>query len=123
MKINIPIEQILAKRGLAGNKPAQLYLASTVARLCDPYVPMQTGRLKAAQIASDGSTITYNQPYAHYQYNGQAMAGRAPKHYTGKPLNHHGDPMRGPQWDKRMMADRRDDVVQAVAKITGGEPK
>ena len=51
------------------------------------------------------------------------MAGRAPKHYTGKPLTYHGAPMRGREWDKRMLADRRDDLVQSVAGYVGGKPK
>lgn len=123
MKITVDINtaKILKERGLGGDHKAQKYLASEVKRLCDPYVPMRQGLLKnLAVIASDGSTLTYTQPYAHYQYYGEAMAGRAPKKYTGNSLTYNGAPMRGPQWDKRMMADRGTELVGNLEKFIGG---
>lgn len=107
VKIDIPTAKILKSRGLGSDTGARKYLASEVKRLCDPYVPMQQGALKnIVTIAADGSQLIYTQPYAHYQYYGKVMAGRAPKHYTGDDLTYHGAPMRGPQWDKRMIADK-----------------
>lgn len=111
VKVDINTAKIMRQRGMGGDHGAQRFLASEVRRLCDPYVPMQQGMLKNQNIiAQDGSSITYTQPYAHYQYYGQAMAGRAPKKYTGNELNYHGAPMRGKEWDKRMMADKREEV-------------
>ena len=123
MRITVDINtaKIMRARGLGGDHRAQVFLASEVKRLCDPYVPMQQGNLKnLAVVASDGSTLTYTQPYAHYQYKGEVMAGRAPKQYTGAKLTYHGGPMRGPQWDKRMMADKRDELVKNVENFVGG---
>lgn len=121
IKIDINTAQIMKSRGLGGDHRAQVFLASEVKRLSDPYVPMQQGLLKnQAVVASDGSTLTYTQPYAHYQYYGEAMAGRAPKHYTGKPLTYHGGPMRGPQWEKRMLADKGDELVNNLKTYIGG---
>lgn len=120
MKITVDINtaRILRERGLGVDNRAQVYLASEVKRLCDPYVPMQSGSLKnRAVIASDGSTITYNAPYAHYQYYGKVMAGRAPKKYTGKDLSYSGAPMRGAQWDKRMLADKSKELVSNLEKF------
>ena len=115
VKIDINTNKILKVRGLGGSKEAQKYLASEVKRLCDPYVPKQQGNLKNnATIAGDGSQLVYNQPYAHYQYYGQVMAGRAPKHYTGESLSYHGAPMRGAQWEKRMLADKSKDLERSV---------
>lgn len=117
MKITFDVNtaQILKKRGLGGDNRARIYLASEVKRLCDPYVPMQRGILKnTAVTAADGSSITYIQPYAHYQYYGEAMAGRAPKKYSGKPLHYNGGPMRGPRWDKRMLADKKKDLEKSM---------
>ena len=111
VKVDIDTAKIMRRRGLGGDNRAQKFLASEVARLCDPYVPMQQGMLKNQHtIAKDGSSIVYTQPYAHYQYYGQAMAGRAPKHYTGNELDYHGAPMRGARWDQRMMADKKNDL-------------
>ena len=106
---------ILSRCGI-GNNGLRKYLASRVKMRNDPYVPMQSETLKnQAQIASDGSMLIYSQPYAHYQYHGMVMAGRAPKHYTGKPLTYHGAPMRGPEWDKRMLADHVHDLEKDCA--------
>lgn len=106
---------ILSRCGI-GNNGLRKYLASRVKTRNDPYVPMQYETLKnQAQIASDGSILIYSQPYAHYQYHGMVMAGRAPKHYTGKPLTYHGAPMRGPNWEKRMLADHVHDLEKDCA--------
>lgn len=115
VKVDINTAKILKARGLGSDTGARKYLASEVKRFCDPYVPMQQGFLKNnATIAGDGSYIIYTQPYAHYQYYGEVMAGRAPKHYTGEKLTYHGAPMRGKQWDKRMLADKSKDLEKSI---------
>lgn len=137
-RVDIDPAKIMKKRGMGSSRDAQCFLASTVQRFCDPYVPMAQGTLKnTSQVLSDGSGVLYPQPYAHYQYEGKVMgpnvplteggqvvgffSPRAPKHYTGGGLQYHGAPTRGPYWDKRMMADRRTDVVDAFAGYVGGE--
>jgi len=129
VKVNINSAAILSSRGLGGSTAARKYLASTVARLCDPYVPMSAGsgaHMKdQKEIDESGGAVElrYPGPYAHYQHKGEVMAGRAPKRYTGRAINYHGGPMRGKEWDKRMMADRGDEVVDDLAKFVGGERK
>lgn len=131
MKLTVSISPaaILRKRGLGDSTKAKKYLAATVARLCDPYVPMSDGsgvHLKnMREINESGGDVElrYPGPYAHYQYRGEVMAGRAPKHYTGRPIQYSDAPMRGKEWDKRMMADRGDEVVDALAKYVGGRRK
>ena len=114
VKNYIDTNKLMKKLGLGSDNSVQRYMCSEVARLCDPYVPMQQGVLKnTTSMASDGSELIYTQPYAHYQYYGEVMAGRAPKHYTGDPLNYHGS-MRGKEWDKRMMADKSDDLKRSI---------
>ena len=114
---------ILDRKGLGPDSKLLKYLAARVKLHCDPYVPKRSGILKnTAQVSADGSELVYNQPYAHYQYHGMAMAGRAPKHYTGKALQYHGAPMRGAQSEKRMLADHVHDLEQEVAAyINGGK--
>lgn len=115
IKVDLPKAEILKRMGLGGTNKAQKYLASQVKRLCDPYVPMQQGTLKNnVTIAGDGSHIVYTQPYAHYQYYGEVMAGRAPKKYTGKKIDYHGAPMRGKQWVNRMLADKSKELEQSM---------
>lgn len=113
--VNINASKILKSRGLGSSTKVQQYLASEVRRLSDPYVPMQQGDLKNRNtIASDGSQIVYTQPYAHYQYYGEVMAGRAPKSYTGKKLTYNGAPMRGARWTERMIADKKHELEKNV---------
>lgn len=120
VKVDINTAKILRQRGMGGDNRLRVYLASEVKRLSDPYVPMQQGLLKnTAVIAGDGSSITYVQPYAHYQYYGEAMGGRAPKKYTGKPLDYHGGPTRGKQWEKRMLADKSGELENNVKAYIG----
>jgi len=136
IKTDILPSVILRSRGLGDSTAAQKHLALTVRQLCDPYVPMQQGTLKnTAQVSEDGSKLVYQGPCAHYQYYGEVMgpnftdgkgrfwSGKAPKQYTGRKLEYHGAPMRGPEWDKRMMADRGDEVTDAVAEFVGGKRK
>ena len=87
----------------------------------------------AYTIAPDGSSITYRGPYAHFQYVGEVMVGTRSgspwaksgetKVGAGRALSYNGAPMRGRDWDKRMMADRGDEVVKAVASYVGGKAK
>ena len=122
VEVDIDTAKILRQRGLGGDNGAQIFLASEVKRLSDPYVPMQSGTLKnTAVIAADGSSLTYIQPYAHYQYAGQVLVGRAPKVPNGAALTYSGGGMRGPQWDKRMVADKGDELARNLAKFVGGE--
>lgn len=124
---HIEVGAILKSRGLGNSDAARRYLATKVARLSRPYVPMSAGagaHMKdQAQILEGGKGILYNTPYAHYQYYGEVMAGRAPKQYTGRPIDYHGAPLRGKQWDKRMMADQGDEVIDSLAKYVGGKRK
>lgn len=125
--VNITPSKILAKHGLGSDNKARKYLATSVAKYCNPYVPMSAGagaHLKnQKQIAPDGSKVTYPGPYAHYVYVGLAMVGRAPKSYSGRALNYHGAPMRGKEWDKRMLADRGGDLKRDFAAYVGGRAK
>lgn len=115
-KTNINYAKILKKRGLGSDNRARIFLANEVARLSDPYVPMRSSALKNTRvIAPDGRQIRYIQPYAKIQYRGMTA--------SGKPFRYNGAPMRGREWDKRMMADHGKDVERSMAKFVGGKPK
>lgn len=105
------ISKILSRRGLQDNGPAQKQAASELKRMCDPYVPFLSGPLKnTAQVQQDG--VLYVQPYAAKQYHENAGNGQDGTANGGR---------RGKQWDKRMMADRSGEYIEAVAKIIGGK--
>lgn len=143
VKINVNSLAILNSRGLGSSTRARKHLASTVGRLCDPYVPMSAGsgahmknQRQVVKAENSGAVVLiYDGPYAHYQYKGEVMgpnytngkgrfwSGKAPKYYTGRAIQYHGAPMRGKEWDKRMMADRGDEVIDDLAKFVGGKRK
>lgn len=133
---NIIPSQILSNRGMGTSNGVNILIAETVQRLCDPYIPMSAGsgaHMKAQyDIASDGSTITYPGPYAHFQYTGKVMVGSdgspwaakgETKSYINQELEYNDSPMRGKEWNVRMMADKGDEVTAAVATYVGGKAK
>lgn len=132
VKVDVDTAAIMRRRGLGGDNRAQIYLASQVKDKADPYVPMQSGFLKNnAKVSSDGSTLTYPGPYAHYLYKGEVMgpnwqdksgkwhSGKAPKKYTGRELTYHGGPMRGKEWVPRMLADKSEEITRDLKTHIG----
>lgn len=125
--IDIDPAKIREARGLGSSHAAQIKIATQFVRLADPYVPKSAGagaHMKSQyKIAPDGSYVKWPGPYAHYQYIGLVMVGHAPKQYTNRPLNYHEGPTRGKEWDKRMMADKKSDLIKAAAAAVGGKAK
>jgi hypothetical protein len=84
--------------------------ADELVQLADPYVPFLSGDTAGSvQVHSSRmqTYIEYPLDYANYIYQGQAMAGRKPKHPTGEPLVYGKaqHPLAGPQWDQRALND------------------
>lgn len=140
---DIDTAAILDKRGLGASLDAAMHLAETARDLCDPYVPMEEGTLKnTARIVKSGGRvyIVYGQPYAHYQYTGEVYGPNrpirdkatgevlgfysdpgAPKYPTGRELTYSGSPLRGKEWDKRMIQDRGNELGRELARYVGGK--
>lgn len=95
------------------------FLRDDVYRLSQPYVPQgSTKGLNRLHDFPNAHTIHYSSPYAHYQYigelyiakNGSSWAKKGEKKFpSGKQMHH---TIGGPQWDKKMMNDRRNDIVK-----------
>lgn len=123
---------MLKKRGLEADGRVQKLFTTTCAKEMDPYIPMQQGILKnTRQIGTD--KVTYNSPYAKFQYYGKLMLGVKSrsayakkgerKYLTLKNLTYHGAPKRGKLWDKRMWADKKNKILNDIAKSAGGTAK
>ena len=105
------VSTMLKKRGLEPNGRVQKLFTTMCAKEMDPYVPMQQGILKNTRIIGTDS-VTYNSPYAKFQYYGKVMIGVKSrsayadkgerKVVTDRNLKYHGAPKRGKLWDKRM---------------------
>lgn len=140
MKITADIDpgKILRARGMGTSHETTLWLAERFKMYCEPYVPRQNGILANTAVVVDsgsGVSVQYVQPYAHYQYVGRtmgpnvymgpnigwrSMAPKGGKYYTGGMLKHK---VGGREWDKRMMADRKGDLVRSLAAYVGGKAK
>lgn len=105
-----PVEKILLKRKLNNNGEAQLFFTSNIARLSEPYVPLQGGDLKDKKIISKNK-ITYNMPYARRQYFENAGYGKEGNSKGG---------LRGKLWVKRCWADNGKNICKSVAQFVGG---
>ena len=102
-----PISVIKARLGIEPNGKVQKFFTNTCYRYMDKYVPKDTGALRET-VTIDSNSITYEQPYAHYVYEGISK--------NGKPLNYHTDkhPLAGSHWDKRMVSAEMQDIVKEV---------
>lgn len=116
-KIKIQMEstkKILLKRYLNKNGEAQVKFTQEVAKECNNYIPLKTGRLKDMMIELQPSKIVYNAPYAKKQY------------YTNKGLGIQGTSkggLRGKQWAKRAWIDHGDEIVKSIANFVGGRSR
>lgn len=98
------------------------------AKMCNPYVPMQTGVLANDSVRIYKDRAAWEQPYARYQYmgelylapNGSAWAHKdEKKHPTGIPLNysHEKHDRASKEWDKAMMSEQGEVFLKQVAEI------
>lgn len=103
-----PISQIKADLGINPGGRVQAFLTDTCVKHMDKYVPWgDTGLLKDRNIKT-ATSVTYEMPYAHYQYMGISK--------TGKPLKYRKDKnaLATSQWDKHMVSAEMVDVIREV---------
>ena len=108
-----PTSVIKARLGIDPNGPVQSFLTNTCYKHMDKYVPMDEGNLRT-NVNIQSNSITYESPYARYQYYGVREDGTHEVHnYT--------TPGTGPYWDKRMVSAEMQDVVREVQDYVGGK--
>lgn len=106
-----PTSQIKVRLGIEPNGRVQKFFSNTCYKYTNKYVPMDEGNLRInADVKAD--SITYESPYARYQYYGISK--------SGKPLNYR-TPGTGDYWDKRMVSAEMGQVVQEVQNYIGGK--
>lgn len=97
---------IKAKLGLEANGKIQKFFTEDCYRHMDKYVPMDKGNLRTI-VDLQQNSITYEVPYASYQYYGERKDGtHKVKHYT--------TPGTGTYWDRRMVSAEMDDIIKEV---------
>ena len=101
-----PTSVIKARLGLEPNGRVQKFFTNTCYKHMDKYVPQDNGDLRTI-VDIQPDSITYEMPYAHYQYMGMREDGtHVVQNYT--------TPGTGPYWDKRMVSAEMQDIVKEV---------
>ena len=108
-----PTSQIKARLGIDPNGRVQKFFTNSCYKHMDKYVPMREGNLRTIVDIEDTS-ITYESPYARYQYYGVRKDG-------SHIVNNYTTPGTGTYWDKRMVSAEIDDVVKEVQDYIGGK--
>ena len=106
-----PTSEIKARLGIEPNGRVQKFFTNTCYKHMDKYVPYREGDLRTIVDIQDDS-ITYESPYAHYQYEGISKSGKSLNYRT---------PGTGSYWDKRMVSAEIQDVVKEVQDYLGGK--
>lgn len=108
-----PTSVIKARLGLEPNGRVQKFFTNTCYKHMDKYVPKDEGNLRTI-VDIQPNSITYESPYARYQYYGEREDG------SHKVINYT-TPGTGPYWDKRMISAEMQDVVKEVQNYIGGK--
>lgn len=124
----LPTSTIKARLGIEPNGRVQKFLANSCKKHMEKYVPYREGNLRRV-VTTTASSVTYEMPYAHYQYQGilyvdpdtkSSYAKKdAIKIPTSTPLKYHGGG--GSHWDKKMVSAEIGDVVKEVQQYIGGK--
>lgn len=108
-----PTSEIKARLGIEPNGRVQKFFTNTCYRHMNKYVPMDEGNLRT-NVSIDSNSITYESPYARYQYYGMRDDGtHQVQNYT--------TPGTGTYWDKRMVSAEMQDIVKEVQDYVGGK--
>ena len=113
------LETILKRLNIQRGGPAHAYFTELCYKKMNKFVPMSEGVSKGSlrnNVSLTTDSITYESPYASYQFYGRRRDGtHVIKHWT--------TPGTGPRWDKRMISVDINDIAKEVGnyvKTHGG---
>lgn len=115
-----PINVIKANLGIEPNGKAQAYFTERCATYMDRYVPKGDTLFLSEKTTIDSNSITYEMPYAHYQYIGKLYvdpetgSSWARKGVKKVPTNIDLKQNGYPYWDKKMWSIHEKDIVKEV---------
>lgn len=99
-------DEIKRRLGIDKGGRVTKFLINRVYTRMDKYVPKDIGNLRTNVRITD-SSVTYQSPYASYQYYGIREDG------TGQVINHTTSGT-GSYWDRRMMSVEKYDLIKEV---------
>ena len=103
-----PPSEIKVQLGIEPNGRVQKFIANTCYKHMDKYVPMDNGDLRTI-VTIHSDSITYEVPYASYQYYGMREDG-------SHVVSNYTTPGTGPYWDERMKSAELSTVIREVQK-------
>ena len=112
-KIMMPTKKIVKRLGLEPNGRVQTFFTNTCYRYMDKYVPMDEGNLRTI-VTIEPRSITYEMPYARYQYYGIRDDG-------SHKVEHYTTPGTCSYWNRQMWSAEGDDVIKEVQRYVGGK--
>lgn len=102
--VSEPLNKIYKGLNLEQGGKVHKFFTNTCRNHMDKYVPRDTGSLREV-VTMTAESITYEMPYATYQYKGISP--------TGKELNYK-TPLTGSYWDKKMVTAEGNEVIKEV---------
>lgn len=107
------IDKIKKRLGINPSGEVQKFITNTLYKQMDDFAPLRDGDLRK-NVAIGSDKITYESPYASYQYYGIRRDGtRKVRHYT--------TPGTGKRWDKRMWSARKRKVLKTIQRKVDGK--
>ena len=108
-----PISNIKAKLGIEVNGKVQRWFTHTCRIAMEKYVPKDEGNLRLI-VDEQPSWITYEMPYARYQYYGMRDDGtHVVRNYT--------TPNTCPYWDRKMVSADMPSIIKKAQQKSGGK--
>ena len=111
-KAELQWNEAFSKNRTQGFNRVQVFIDNEVLRLCDPYVPKDTGMLIKSGILGTvvgSGEVIYQAPYARNQYYTNSGNG-----------NNNKSGLRGSFWFERMKADNKKKLFEDVKEKLGG---
>lgn len=102
-------DTIKARIGIDVNGDGQKFFTNTCYNHMDKYVPKDTGTLRRVVTIAPNS-ITYEMPYAEYQYRGMRADG-------SRVVKKHTTPGTVSYWDKKMVTAEGNEIVDELQRF------
>ena len=136
-KISVDVKGIVGKIESLVDNELMLQVHNLFAKMCDPYVPMDSGNLSQT-LNITPEYVQYTQPYAHYMYTGDVYGPNFPikddsgniigwrsppgigtKYPTGKKLEYNLEKHKSAskEWDKAMMTAEGEKFIKQVKDL------
>ena len=105
--VEIPLKIV---DSITNNDQLGLFLAATLKRYMDRYVPMDQGMLYQTADATKPFEVSYIQNYSHYQWEGLSKSGKKLRYSKEQ------HPLAQSHWEKSAYKDNVDNVAKEVTE-------